>query len=99
MALTMRPGSEPKYKQVADRIRAAIQSGDPRPGQALPTEKKLAARYRVSRPTVRAALGLLRSEGLVDARQGRGAFVRLRPDVRRVPNPRATEPAPGTTSG
>lgn len=94
MVFSTRPGKEPKYQRVADRVRAAIQSGDLRPGQPLPTEKQLADRYRVSRPTVRAALAVLRTEGLVDSQQGRGAFVRLRPEVRRVPSPHTTEPGP-----
>src|SRR6266487_1473106 len=77
-----------KYQQLADQLRGAIQSGELRPGDALPTEMQLAERYRVSRPTVRAALAVLRAEGLVDARQGSGAYVRLRRSPRRVPIPR-----------
>ncbi len=88
MSLEARPDREAKYQQVADRLRGAIQSGELRPGEALPTEKQLAERYGVSRPTIRAALGLLRTEGLIDARQGSGAFVRLRRAPRRVPIPR-----------
>jgi GntR family transcriptional regulator len=91
MAFGPRSGGEAKYHQVADRIRAGIQSGELRPGQALPTEKQLAAQYGVSRPTVRAALATLRAEGLIDAQQGRGAFVRLRPAMRRVPAPQLSE--------
>jgi GntR family transcriptional regulator len=91
MVFGPRPGGEAKYHQVADRIRAAIQSGEVRPGQALPTEKQLAAQYGVSRPTVRAALSTLRAEGLIDAQQGRGAFVRLRPPTRRLPAPQLSD--------
>lgn len=91
---------EAKYRQVADRLRGAIQSGELRPGEALPTEKQLAERYGVSRPTVRAALGLLRTEGLIDARQGSGAFVRLRRPPRRAPIPRLPDAgAPGDRDG
>ncbi|HYU18892.1 MAG TPA: GntR family transcriptional regulator [Chloroflexota bacterium] len=91
MAFGPRFGGEAKYHQVADRIRAAIQSGELRPGQALPTEKQLAAQYGVSRPTVRSALATLRAEGLIDAQQGRGAFVRLRPATRRLPAPQLSD--------
>ncbi|HZD70325.1 MAG TPA: GntR family transcriptional regulator, partial [Actinomycetes bacterium] len=83
-----RPDREAKYQQVADRLRGAIQSGELRPGEALPTERQLAERYGVSRPTIRAAVGLLRTEGLIDSRQGSGAYVRLRRAPRRVPIPR-----------
>ncbi len=86
-----RSDREAKYQQVADRLRGAIQSGELRPGEALPTEKQLAERYGVSRPTIRAALGLLRTEGLIDARQGSGAYVRLRRPPRRVPIPRLSD--------
>ncbi|HEV8649067.1 MAG TPA: GntR family transcriptional regulator [Actinomycetes bacterium] len=91
MAFGQRSSGEAKYQQVADRIRAAIQSGELRPGQALPTEKQLAAQYGVSRPTVRSALATLRAEGLIDAQQGRGAFVRLRPVTRRLPAPQLSD--------
>ncbi len=101
MSLDARPDREAKYQQVADRLRGAIQSGELRPGEALPTEKQLAERYGVSRPTIRAALGLLRTEGLVDARQGSGAFVRLRRAPRRVPIPRLPDAGggPGSRDG
>jgi DNA-binding GntR family transcriptional regulator len=95
MSLVARPEREAKYQQVADRLRGAIQSGELRPGEALPTEKQLAERYRVSRPTIRAALGLLRTEGLIDARQGSGAYVRLRRAPRRVPIPRLPDAGGG----
>src|SRR6266508_1054995 len=91
MAFGPRSSGEAKYHQVADRIRAAIQSGELRPGQALPTEKQLAAQYGVSRPTVRSALATLRAEGLIDAQQGRGAFVRLRPATRRLQAPQLSD--------
>ena len=95
-----RSDREAKYQQVADRLRGAIQSGELRPGEALPTEKQLAERYGVSRPTIRAALGLLRTEGLIDARQGSGAYVRLRRAPRRVPIPRLPDAdAPGARDG
>jgi GntR family transcriptional regulator len=99
--LEARSDREAKYQQVADRLRGAIQSGELRPGEALPTEKQLAERYGVSRPTIRAALGLLRTEGLIDARQGSGAYVRLRRAPRRVPIPRLPDAsaAPGSRDG
>lgn len=64
---------------VARRLAATIRSGGFVPGQKLPTEKELADRYEVSRVVVREAMSQLRSEGLVETRQGRGAFVSAEP--------------------
>jgi GntR family transcriptional regulator len=58
------------YDQVADAIRGEIAAGNPPAGGALPSEKKLAARYGVGRNTVRDAIAMLRAEGLIDGRQG-----------------------------
>lgn len=44
--------------------------------QKLPSENELAARYKVSRPVVRAALDRLRRENVIVSRQGAGSFVR-----------------------
>jgi GntR family transcriptional regulator len=74
--------ARPLYRQVADEIRRKIQSGAYAPGEQLPTERALQAEYDVSRDTVRLAIGVLKAEGLVAARQGRGTFVARRPPVR-----------------
>lgn len=66
----------PAYRQVADDIRAKIETGKYPPGAQLPSERDLVDAYSVSRPTIRDAIGLLRSEGLVVAEHGRGVFVR-----------------------
>lgn len=65
----------PLYRQVADALRVKIEQRDLEPGRQLPTEARLMERYGVSRNTVRLALGVLRSEGLVVTGQGRGSFV------------------------
>ncbi len=52
-----------------------------RPGEALPSEHELAQRHGVTRTTVRKAIALLRSDGLVFSEQGRATFVRPRPRV------------------
>lgn len=70
-----------RYQQVADLLRAAIHRGDYPPGAALPTETQLMAQYSLSRTTIRQALGLLRSEGLIVAVHGSGTFVRERSTV------------------
>ena len=50
----------------------------PRPCVELPTEQELGERYKVSRNTVRLALGLLSNEGIITRTPGRGTFVRDR---------------------
>jgi len=74
----------PVYRQIAERLRERISSGELQPGDRLPSEVELMEAYSAARATVRQAVGLLRSEGLVLAEQGRGAFVRDRPRVRRL---------------
>ena len=66
----------PAYRQIAGRLRERIDAGDLKPGDRLPSEADLMGLYAAARATVRQAVGLLRSEGLVYAEQGRGAFVR-----------------------
>lgn len=67
--------SRPLYRQVADELRVQIQERQLAPGRQLPTEARLMDRYGVSRNTIRLALGVLRTEGLVVTGQGRGSFV------------------------
>jgi GntR family transcriptional regulator len=63
-----------RYFTVADELRAALASGAYPPGRLLPSESELAATHAVSRVTVRKALGQLKTEGLVDSRQGFGWY-------------------------
>lgn len=60
---------------VADDLRRRIRAGEFAPGEKLPSESQLGAAYGVSRVTVRTALQLLESRGLVDIRHGSGSFV------------------------
>ena len=66
----------PPYQQVADRLRAAIAAGELAPGDLMPSVRGVAAQYEVSNATASRALDLLKAEGLVDARPGRGNVVR-----------------------
>jgi len=75
--------SPAKYQTIADELRAAIHRNDYGPGDVLPSETQLCLTYDVSRPTVRHAVAILRSEGLIDVEHGRGAFVRRRPMIQR----------------
>ncbi|PHP66008.1 GntR family transcriptional regulator [Zhengella mangrovi] len=60
---------------MATALREAIQRGDYSIGDKLPSEAELTASHAVSRTVVREAVAALRSEGLVEARQGAGVFV------------------------
>jgi GntR family transcriptional regulator len=66
----------PKYMRIAMELRRDIRRGVYRPGERMPAELALVDRFRVSLPTVRQALTVLRSEGLLESRQGVGTFVR-----------------------
>src|SRR4051794_11226766 len=63
------------YRQVADQLRALIDSGEYRVGSRLPTERDLAEQLKVSRPTVREALIALEVEGRERIRVGSGIYV------------------------
>ena len=63
------------YRQVADQLRALIDSGEYGLGSKLPTERDLAEQLKVSRPTVREALIALEVEGRVRIRVGSGIYV------------------------
>ncbi len=70
------------YEDIVDELRASIVNGHLGAGERLPSENELARRYDTSRPTVRRALALLKADGLVTTEQGRGVFVRSKPQVR-----------------
>jgi GntR family transcriptional regulator len=78
----------PAYQRIADDLRAAIASGGLRPGDKLPSERELAQRYSTANMTARQAIGILKAEGLVSSRQGRGSFVRPKPPLRRLSSDR-----------
>ena len=64
-----------RYHQIADDLRHLIASGEYASGQVLPSEAALGSKHDASRVTIRKALEVLRSEGLVDSRQGFGWLV------------------------
>lgn len=77
-------GKQPKYQRIAEALKAAVESGQYRAGDRLPGENDLMETYGVARMTARQALGVLRSEGIAEARKGAGVFVRdFRPLRRR----------------
>lgn len=66
----------PLYQQLAADLRARVTAGEWKPGELLPSESYLQQEYGLGRSTVRAALALLRDEGLVVTITARGTFVR-----------------------
>jgi GntR family transcriptional regulator len=69
------PAFSPLYQQIKALILQSLQGGEWRPGEAIPSEMDLAARFRVSQGTVRKAIDELAAENLVVRRQGKGTFV------------------------
>ncbi len=70
-----RAGPLPLHDQVAAQIRRAIAEGEAGPGERLPLAKDLAAVLGVNKNTVLRALHVLRDEGLLEFRRGRGITV------------------------
>src|ERR671911_16529 len=68
------------YEQVAGEIRRAIAEGAAKPGERLPPAKDLAAVLGVNTNTVLRSLRLLRDEGLLEFRRGRGISVAGTPE-------------------
>lgn len=69
------PDALPLHIQVADILRARIQNGTWRSGEAIPPEKVLCTEFEVARGTLRQALQRLEDEGHLRREQGRGTFV------------------------
>ncbi|MGI8310475.1 GntR family transcriptional regulator [Saccharopolyspora hattusasensis] len=74
----------PPYRQIADQLQAAIDSGELGPGQQLPALSALTSEYGVSLGTAKSALAVLRDAGLIVSRQGKGSYVRTRRDKSRI---------------
>ena len=69
------PAFSPLYQQIKGLILQSLQQGEWKPGESIPSEMELAARFRVSQGTVRKAIDELAAENLVMRRQGKGTFV------------------------
>jgi len=73
------PDTRKLYQQVANTIMASILGGTYKPGQRLPSERDLAAAFKVSRPTIREAMIALEIKGLAESRHGSGIYVSDKP--------------------
>ena len=69
------PSFSPLYQQIKALILRSLQAAEWRPGEAIPSELELAARFKVSQGTVRKAVDELAAENLLVRRQGKGTFV------------------------
>jgi GntR family transcriptional regulator len=69
------------FEQVAGEIRRAIAEGEAKPGERLPPAKDLAAVLGVNTNTVLRSLRVLRDEGLLEFRRGRGISVAGTPEL------------------
>jgi len=77
-----RGGDFLKRKELLAEIRQAVLTGKYQPGHIIPTETELMNKYQLSRHSVRAALNMLVSDGLIVRKPGRGTIVS--PGARRV---------------
>jgi len=69
------PAFSPLYRQIKALMVRDLQAGVWRPGEAIPSETELAARFKVSQGTVRKAIDELATDNLLVRRQGKGTFV------------------------
>ncbi len=69
------PAFSPLYRQIQALLTRSLQAGEWRPGEAIPSEVDLAARFKVSQGTVRKAIDALADDNLLVRRQGKGTFV------------------------
>jgi GntR family transcriptional regulator len=75
LKMTNSPSYRPLYDQIKVLLTQSLIGGEWRPGDMIPSEMDLAARYKVSQGTVRKAIDSLASENILIRRQGKGTFV------------------------
>jgi GntR family transcriptional regulator len=69
------PAFSPLYQQIKTLMMQSLQQSEWCPGEAIPSEIELAARFKVSQGTVRKAIDELAGDNLLVRRQGKGTFV------------------------
>lgn len=79
-------GTMRRVELVREQLLSAIERGDFKPGDVLPSERVLAELFDVSRVSVREAIRSLEAIGVLEVQHGRGTFVVDRDDPRRTPN-------------
>jgi GntR family transcriptional regulator len=78
------PTFSPLYRQIKSLILQALEVGEWRPGQVIPSEQELAARFNVSQGTVRKAIDEMAAENLLVRKQGKGTYVASHNDPRQM---------------
>jgi GntR family transcriptional repressor for pyruvate dehydrogenase complex len=73
--MSLSPDTRKLYQQVASAIMGSILSGRYKAGERLPSERDLAAAFKVSRPTIREAMIALEIRGMAETRHGSGIYV------------------------
>jgi GntR family transcriptional regulator len=76
------PTFSPLYRQIKEFMIRSLEAGEWRPGDSIPSEGELAARFNVSQGTVRKAIDEMAAENLLVRRQGKGTFVASHDDPR-----------------
>ena len=75
LAKTYERSRVPLYLQVASALRRRIQRGNWKVGDKISTLEELETEFQVARVTLRKAIDILQTDGILDCRQGRGTFV------------------------
>jgi GntR family transcriptional regulator len=103
-AVPTAPAFSPLYQQIKVLMTRELQAGAWKPGEAIPSELDLAARFKVSQGTVRKAIDELATDNLLVRRQGRGTFVATHAEqttrfrfLRLAPDDDASGSTPGGT--
>ncbi|MCQ2184036.1 MAG: GntR family transcriptional regulator [Bacteroidales bacterium] len=73
----------PLYKQIIAAVRNAVKSGELKSGDAMPSLKDFATGYGISMETTKKAYNILKKEGMMRGRQGKGYFI----DIRKADSP------------
>ncbi|MDX9700315.1 MAG: GntR family transcriptional regulator [Rhodocyclaceae bacterium] len=76
------PTFSPLYRQIKGLMLQALEAGEWRPGQVIPSEQELAARFNVSQGTVRKAIDEMAADNLLVRKQGKGTYVASHNDPR-----------------
>ena len=76
------PTFSPLYRQIKSLILQALEAGEWRPGQVIPSEQELAVRFSVSQGTVRKAIDEMAADNLLIRKQGKGTYVASHNDPR-----------------
>lgn len=76
------PTFSPLYRQIKGLMLQALEAGEWRPGQVIPSEQELAVRFNVSQGTVRKAIDEMAADNLLVRKQGKGTYVASHNDPR-----------------